>query len=164
MLSREKFRKYIPQDQTIDFVEWYDGISEKTIVTEHVVACHDPKEDKFLSVAFSGKADCIITGDHHLLDVIKFKSIPILPSRRVHTPVYQSGWDPEIGSSEQVCLLSEPLRPATPHPVAPSSADANPDPFPGTPARRWGTTPARSSPSGRRRAGRASTRPGGFRA
>jgi putative PIN family toxin of toxin-antitoxin system len=77
VLSRDKFRKYIPLDQSLDYIEWYSGISEQVIVTEHVVACVDPKDDKFLSLAVSAKADCIIAGDHHLLDMIRFNDIPI---------------------------------------------------------------------------------------
>jgi putative PIN family toxin of toxin-antitoxin system len=77
VLSREKFRLYIPQDSAIDYVEWYAGISESVIVAEHVVACRDPKDDKFLSLAVSGKADCIITGDSDLLDMIAYDGIPI---------------------------------------------------------------------------------------
>ena len=77
VLRRDKFRKYLPLAQSIDYVEWYSGISEQVVVTEQVVACRDPKDDKFLSVAVSGKADCIIAGDHHLLEMIKFNGIPI---------------------------------------------------------------------------------------
>jgi len=77
VMSRAKFRKYVPLDQSIDYVEWYVGISEQVIATEHVVACRDPKDDKFLSLAVSGKADCIIAGDHHLLDMGKFNDIPV---------------------------------------------------------------------------------------
>jgi uncharacterized protein len=77
VLSRDRFRKYIPLDQSIDYVEWYAGISEQVLITEHVNACRDPKDDKFLSVAVSGKADCIIAGDHDLLDMIKYNGIPV---------------------------------------------------------------------------------------
>jgi len=77
VLSRERFRRYIPLDQSIDFIEWYAGISEQVIVTEHVVACRDPKDDKFLSLAVSGKADCILAGDHDLLDMVKFSGVPV---------------------------------------------------------------------------------------
>ena len=77
VLSRDKFRKYIPLDQSIDYVEWYAGISEQTAIAEKVVACHDPKDDKSLSVAVCGKADCIIAGDHHLLDMVSFRGIPV---------------------------------------------------------------------------------------
>ena len=77
VLSRDNFRKYLPLAQGIDYVEWYSGISEQVVVTEQVVACRDPKDDKFLSIAVSGKADCIIAGDHHLLDMIKFNGVLI---------------------------------------------------------------------------------------
>lgn len=77
MLSRDKFRKYIPQDSAIDYVEWYVGISESVIVTEHVIACRDPKDDKFLSLAVTGKADCIIAGDGDLLDMVAYNGIPV---------------------------------------------------------------------------------------
>jgi putative PIN family toxin of toxin-antitoxin system len=77
VLSREKFRKYIPQDSAVDYVEWYAGIAEHVIVTEDVIACRDPKDDKFLSLAVTGKADCIIAGDSDLLDMIAYDGIPI---------------------------------------------------------------------------------------
>jgi putative PIN family toxin of toxin-antitoxin system len=77
VLSRERFRKYLPLDQSIDYVEWYAGISERVIVTDNVVACRDPKDDKFLSLAVSGKADCILAGDRDLLDIVTFDGIPI---------------------------------------------------------------------------------------
>jgi putative PIN family toxin of toxin-antitoxin system len=77
VLCRDRFRKYIPLDQSIDYVEWYAGLSEQIIVTEHVAACRDPKDDKFLSLAVSGKADCIIAGDNDLLDMVKFNGVPV---------------------------------------------------------------------------------------
>jgi putative PIN family toxin of toxin-antitoxin system len=77
VLSREKFRKYIPQDSAIDYVEWYAGISESVVVTERVVACRDPKDDKFLSLAVAGRADCIISGDSDLLDMVAYDGIPV---------------------------------------------------------------------------------------
>lgn len=77
VLSRDKFRRYIPLDQGIEYVEWYAGISEQIAITEQVVACHDPKDDTFLSAAVGGKADCIVAGDHHLLDMMSFRGIPV---------------------------------------------------------------------------------------
>jgi putative PIN family toxin of toxin-antitoxin system len=77
VLSRDAFRAYISQESTIDYVEWYAGISESVAVTEHVAACRDPKDDKFLSLAIAGKADCIISGDGDLLDMINYQGIPI---------------------------------------------------------------------------------------
>jgi putative PIN family toxin of toxin-antitoxin system len=77
VLSREKFRRYISQDGAIEYVEWYVGISESVVVEEHVAACRDPKDDKFLALAVAGKADCIIAGDNDLLDMVAYGGIPI---------------------------------------------------------------------------------------
>ncbi len=38
----------------------------------------DPKDDKFLEAAISGKVDFIVSGDKHLLDLKKFRSFPII--------------------------------------------------------------------------------------
>ena len=77
VLNRNKFRKYIRQDSAMDYIEWYVGISELVTVTESVIACRDPKDDKFLSLAVAGKADCIIAGDSDLLEMIAYEGITI---------------------------------------------------------------------------------------
>jgi uncharacterized protein len=77
VLSRERFRIYIPQDAAIDYVEWYSGLSESVTVTKQIAACRDPKDDKFLSLAVAGKADCIISGDKDLLDMVAYGGIPV---------------------------------------------------------------------------------------
>ena len=41
----------------------------------------DPKDDKFLEAAISGKVDFIVSGDKHLLDLKKFRSFPIITAR-----------------------------------------------------------------------------------
>lgn len=43
-----------------------------------VRACRDPKDDKFLSLAVSGGADLILTGDKDLLDLHPFRGIAIV--------------------------------------------------------------------------------------
>ncbi len=77
VLSRDKFRQYVSQNSAIDYVEWYAGISETVVVTEQVIACRDPKDDKFLALAVAGKADCIVSGDRDLLDMITYNGVPI---------------------------------------------------------------------------------------
>jgi putative PIN family toxin of toxin-antitoxin system len=77
VLSREAFRTYITQESAIDYVEWYAGISEPVAVTEQVAACRDPRDDKFLSLAVAGKADCIVSGDGDLLDMVAYRTIPV---------------------------------------------------------------------------------------
>ena len=38
----------------------------------------DPSDDRFLECAVSGKADCIVSGDKHLLKLTQFHGIPIM--------------------------------------------------------------------------------------
>jgi putative PIN family toxin of toxin-antitoxin system len=77
VLNCKKFRKYIALSNVTDYVEWYVAISETVVVAHHVVACRDPKDDKILSLAVAGRADCIIAGDRDLLDMAFFAGILI---------------------------------------------------------------------------------------
>lgn len=56
--------------------------------TETISECRDPKDNKFLELAFSGKADCIISGDDDLLVMNPFREIPII------TPSEFLSWKP----------------------------------------------------------------------
>lgn len=38
----------------------------------------DPKDEMFLACAVDARADMIVSGDHHLLDLTEYKGIPIL--------------------------------------------------------------------------------------
>ncbi len=39
----------------------------------------DPSDNKFLSLAVDGKAECLISGDKHLLELKKFRKTKIIP-------------------------------------------------------------------------------------
>ena len=41
----------------------------------------DPSDDGFLACALTGKADAIVSGDHHLLELTRYREIPILDVR-----------------------------------------------------------------------------------
>ncbi len=43
--------------------------------------CHDSSDDQFLACALGGNVRCIVSGDHHLLDVSGYKGIEILKPR-----------------------------------------------------------------------------------
>jgi putative PIN family toxin of toxin-antitoxin system len=47
-------------------------------ITEQMNECRDPKDNKYLELAVSGKAECIITGDEDLLVLHPFRQIDIL--------------------------------------------------------------------------------------
>lgn len=43
-----------------------------------LVIQEDPSDDRFLECAVAGKAECIVSGDKHLLKLVEFQGIPIL--------------------------------------------------------------------------------------
>ena len=51
---------------------------ELVVPSQTIVACRDPKDDKFLEAALAGNADCIVSGDADLLILTPFENIPIL--------------------------------------------------------------------------------------
>ena len=77
-LNKTKFKKYIrPKDRFV----FINRIMRKAIFVEvnhKINECRDPKDNKFLELALSGKADCIISGDEDLLILNPFRGIPIL--------------------------------------------------------------------------------------
>ncbi len=49
----------------------------------------DPEDDKFLEAAVEGKADFLVSGDSHLLEIEEFKGIEILsPNEAIETIKY----------------------------------------------------------------------------
>ena len=79
-LSNNKFDKYLPLEKRLSFLEKF--ISEGILITinRSVKICRDPKDDKYLELAVSCNASCIITGDKDLLVLHPFENIPILTS------------------------------------------------------------------------------------
>lgn len=52
------------------------GVS--VVATTRIVACRDPRDNKFLEAAIDGKAECIVTGDSDLLALHPFQGVAIL--------------------------------------------------------------------------------------
>ena len=80
VLGRNKFRtKYhIHPDDITALINLIRLRGDLVIPTQKVTACRDPKDDKFLEVALAGEADCLVSGDFDLLDMVTFENIPIL--------------------------------------------------------------------------------------
>ncbi|MBD2778869.1 putative toxin-antitoxin system toxin component, PIN family [Iningainema sp. BLCCT55] len=47
-------------------------------MTEQINECRDPKDNKYLELALSGQAECIVTGDNDLLVLNPWRGIEIL--------------------------------------------------------------------------------------
>ena len=78
VLGREKFDRYISREDRERFLAAFIQAARFIEVTEQIVACRDPKDDKFLELAVSGQAACIVTSDDDLLDLHPFREIPVL--------------------------------------------------------------------------------------
>ena len=81
VLNRPRIRnKYRLTDQDIQTVVSLILLRGEAVAPqERITACRDPKDDKFLEVAVSGRADVIVSGDQDLLVLHPFAGIPILP-------------------------------------------------------------------------------------
>lgn len=78
VLSRKQFRRYISEEEVRLFLAALARESRWVEVAIEVAACRDPKDDKFLSLAVSGHATHIITGDSDLLALHPFQGVKIL--------------------------------------------------------------------------------------
>jgi uncharacterized protein len=81
-LSRKLFRRYIDEDDVRSLLaaltreaQWIEEVDVQ------ISACRDPKDNKFLDLAVSGRATHIITGDLDLLVLNPFRGIYILSPR-----------------------------------------------------------------------------------
>jgi len=78
VFAREKFEKYVPYSFRMSFI---DNIITNAIfvpISLTITTCRDPKDDKFLTVAFNASATCIISGDKDLLVLHPFRNIPVV--------------------------------------------------------------------------------------
>ncbi len=77
VLGRDKFRlKYhILPDDISALVNLIRLRGEAVIPKQRVADCRDPKDDKFLDVALSGDADCLVSGDLDLISMNPYRSI-----------------------------------------------------------------------------------------
>ncbi|QSJ20825.1 putative toxin-antitoxin system toxin component, PIN family [Nostoc sp. UHCC 0702] len=66
LLRRQEFLEYLTE--TAQFID----------VTEQIDECRDPKDNKYLELAVSGEAECIVTGDDDLLVLNPWRGIKIL--------------------------------------------------------------------------------------
>jgi len=78
VLYREKFDKYITDEERSQLIEDYINIAELTLVNTKITDCRDPKDNKFLELAVDGKASYVVTGDKDLLVLNPYRGVLIL--------------------------------------------------------------------------------------
>jgi uncharacterized protein len=91
VLRRPKLERYLTEQARLEFLDSYLLTAETVAITETVAACRDPKDDKFLELALSGRAECIISGDSDLLILHPFQEISILSPRDFIAEIIGSG-------------------------------------------------------------------------
>jgi putative PIN family toxin of toxin-antitoxin system len=52
--------------------------AEMVTISERIIACRDPTDDKFLELAVNGRTDLVVSGDADLLVLNPFRGIPIV--------------------------------------------------------------------------------------
>jgi len=78
VLGRKQFRKYVDDEDIRQFLASLVGAAEWVEVTGQITTCRDPKDNKFIELAVSGRATHLISGDADLLSLSPFQGIPIL--------------------------------------------------------------------------------------
>ena len=79
VISRRKFAKYVKAHDVRVFLQALHQTAKFTrIKSRFKVVKADPADDTILRTALDGKADCIVSGDNHLLSLGTFRGIKIL--------------------------------------------------------------------------------------
>jgi putative PIN family toxin of toxin-antitoxin system len=81
VLNRTKFDKYVTHDERMRFMVSFLKVAEMVEISETIIACQDPKDDKLLELAVNGNADFLVTGDKDLLVLNPFRSVEIITAR-----------------------------------------------------------------------------------
>lgn len=91
VLRRPKFEKYVPEEERLEFLAALLREAERVDVTDTVDECRDPKDNKFLELAVSGRATHLISGDADLLVLHPFRGIAIVTPQDSLAAVTSSG-------------------------------------------------------------------------
>ena len=79
MLGRKQFRRYFDEEDIRIFIAALTREAQWIDVPLQIRVCRDPRDDMFLELAVSGRADYIVSGDSDLLALNPFRGIRILP-------------------------------------------------------------------------------------
>ncbi len=82
VLSRPKFDRYLRKEIRVAFAIAFIEQGILVEIIETISEARDAKDDKFLELAVSGHATCIVTGDEDLLVLNPFRGIPIVTPRQ----------------------------------------------------------------------------------
>ena len=79
VIFRPKFDRFVAVERRQRVLDIVIFAAERIEPTETVRECRDPKDDKYLELAATGRADVVVSGDkRHLLSRHPWRGIPIL--------------------------------------------------------------------------------------
>jgi putative PIN family toxin of toxin-antitoxin system len=79
VIARPKFNRYIQLEKREQFLrDLYQTITPINDILEKITDCRDTKDNKYLELAVTGKAEYLITGDNDLLVLNPFRGIKII--------------------------------------------------------------------------------------
>ncbi|MFZ1754070.1 MAG: putative toxin-antitoxin system toxin component, PIN family [Caldilineaceae bacterium] len=81
VLRRPKFDRYLHEEERLRFLSAYISTVHILDVTIVLTDCRDAKDNKFLELAMTGAAICIVSGDRDLLELAPYHGIAILSPR-----------------------------------------------------------------------------------
>ncbi|MFG6431651.1 putative toxin-antitoxin system toxin component, PIN family [Roseateles sp. LYH14W] len=94
VLMREKFVGQLAR-RGLSVADVFDGYAALvTLVTPAAIAptiVRDPADDQVLAAALAARADAIVSGDAHLLDLKQFQGIPIVSTAEALLRIAASG-------------------------------------------------------------------------
>jgi putative PIN family toxin of toxin-antitoxin system len=91
VLTRKWLRQFVSEEIVRSFLAGLTLDAELVDVDTRIVACRDPKDDKFLELGVSGKATYIVTGDSDLLTLNQFRGIQIISPNTFLASALSSG-------------------------------------------------------------------------
>jgi len=77
VMRRNKLTEYVTEEQVERFIENIERIAEFVELESHLEVVNDPKDDIVINTAIDGRADLIVSGDHHLLSLKEFRRTKI---------------------------------------------------------------------------------------
>ncbi|MGI0047758.1 MAG: putative toxin-antitoxin system toxin component, PIN family [Nitrosotalea sp.] len=79
VISRKKFQRYLTDKDMVDFIKVLDSTARFVRPARGIrVIEEDPDDNLILATAIGGKADYIVSGDRHMLDLGEFSGIKIV--------------------------------------------------------------------------------------
>ena len=79
VIFRPKFDRFVSVERRQKILDIVVFAAERVAPNDAVRECRDPKDDKYLALAFAGRADVIVSSDvRHLLSMHPWRGISIL--------------------------------------------------------------------------------------